>query len=107
MANRKSDGLDAKVPPIGLLVVDLHFPNAQSLKEKRMVVRGLKARLRDRFSVSVAETGYQALWQRAQVAAVAVSSERRGLESILESMARDIEDRYASELVELRIEVIG
>lgn len=106
MANRRADGMNAKAPPIGLLLVELHFPNAHSLKEKRMVVRALKARLQDRFSVSVAETGYQALWQRAQLAAVAVSSERRGLESILESMARDIEDKYASEVVELLIEVI-
>lgn len=93
-------------PVIGLLTVELHFPSAHSLKEKRMVVKALKDRLRDRFSVSVAETGYQELWQRAVLSAVAVSSDRQGLESILQAMARDVEERYPAESVETSIELL-
>ncbi len=71
-----------------------------------MVVKGIKDRLRARFNAAVAETGYQELWQRAMVSAVSVSADRRHLESMLESMAHDVEDRYPSELVDIAIELI-
>jgi uncharacterized protein YlxP (DUF503 family) len=71
-----------------------------------MVVKGIKDRLRTRFNAAVAETGYQELWQRAMVSAVSVSSERRHLESVLEAMAREVEERYPSELIDIAIELI-
>jgi hypothetical protein len=71
-----------------------------------MVVKAIKDRLRSRFNASVAEIGFQELWQRALLSAVSVSSERRGLQSLLEAMAREVEERYPSELVEVAIEFI-
>jgi len=55
-----------------VLVVDLHFPASQSLKERRAVVRPLVEGARRRFAVSVAETGHHDSWQRAEVAFAAV-----------------------------------
>jgi len=104
LSRRNSGGVDRGEPVIGLLTVELHFPHSQSLKEKRMVVKAIKDR--SRFNASVAEIGYQELWQRAQLSAVSVSSERRGLQSLLEAMAREVEERYPSELVEVAIEFI-
>lgn len=71
-----------------------------------MVVKAIKDRLRGRFNVAVAETGYQELWQRSVLSAVSVGSERRGLESLLEAMARDVEERHTSEHVQTHIELI-
>lgn len=92
---------------IGLLTIALHSPYSRSLKEKRMVVKAIKDRLRSRFNVAVAETGYQELWQRSVLSAVAVGSERKGLKSMLEAIARDVEERYLEELVDIHIELIG
>ena len=91
---------------MGLLNMELYFPHSRSLKEKRTVVKAIKDRLRGRFNVAVAETGYQELWQRAMVSAVSVSSERHLLESVLQAMAREIEQRYPEELVGVDIEFI-
>ena len=44
---------------IALLTLDIHIPHAQSLKDKRMVVRSLKDRLRTKFNVSVSEVDHQ------------------------------------------------
>ena len=41
---------------IALLTLDIHIPHAQSLKDKRMVIRRLKDRLRSKFNVAVSET---------------------------------------------------
>ena len=71
-----------------------------------MVVKGIKDRLRSRFNAAVAETGYQELWQRAIVSVVSVSGDRRHLESMLQSMGQDVEDRYPSEVVDVAIELI-
>jgi uncharacterized protein YlxP (DUF503 family) len=66
---------------ISLLTIDLRIPWAQSLKDKRSAVRGLKDRLRSRFNASVAEVAYQDKWQRAVIAVCMLDSDRRRLES--------------------------
>jgi len=64
-----------------LLTIELMIPYAQSLKDKRRVVRGLKDRIRGKFNASVAEVGYQDKWQRAVLAICLVGSDKRKLES--------------------------
>jgi uncharacterized protein YlxP (DUF503 family) len=44
--------------PVGLLTLELHIQHAQSLKDKRQVLRSLKDRLRAKFNVAVAELEY-------------------------------------------------
>ena len=46
-------------------VFDLHLPGCRGLKEKRMIVKSLKSRIRNEFEVSAAEVGDQDLLQRA------------------------------------------
>ncbi|MCW8328473.1 DUF503 domain-containing protein [Photobacterium sp. SDRW27] len=65
---------------IALLTVELVIPHAQSLKEKRREIHGLKDRIRQRFNVSVAEVGYQDKWQRSVLATCLVGSDKRLLE---------------------------
>ena len=55
---------------IGLLMLDLHFPGARSLKDKRQALRSLETRIRNRFNVSLAEVEHQDLWQRARLGGV-------------------------------------
>jgi uncharacterized protein YlxP (DUF503 family) len=46
---------------IGLLTLEIHISEAQSLKDKRQVLRSLKDRLRAHFNVAVAELEHQEL----------------------------------------------
>jgi uncharacterized protein YlxP (DUF503 family) len=81
---------------IGLLTLDLHFPGARSLKDKRQALRSLEEKVRHRFNVSIAEVEHQDLWQRSRLAVVSVNTDHSHLESTLSSvagaagMARDI-----------------
>ncbi len=52
---------------IAYALFDLHLPECRGLKEKRMIVRSLKSRIRNDFEVSVAEVDGQDLLQRAQI----------------------------------------
>jgi uncharacterized protein YlxP (DUF503 family) len=49
---------------VAILTVELHFPEASSLKGKRHFVRSAKDNLRNRFGASVAEVDHHDLWQR-------------------------------------------
>ncbi|MGI8864286.1 MAG: DUF503 domain-containing protein [Solirubrobacteraceae bacterium] len=54
---------------VAVLVIDLHFPEAGSLKAKRKELSSIKAQLQTRMGVAVSETAHQDLWQRAQLLA--------------------------------------
>lgn len=67
-----------------MLVWELEVLGAQSLKDKRAVLKSLKDRLHDRFQVAVAETDHLDLWQRAELTACAVSAVRVQTEKVLQ-----------------------
>lgn len=54
---------------VAVLVIHLHFPDAGSLKAKRKELSSIKSQLHGRLGVTVAETGYHDLWQRATLTA--------------------------------------
>ncbi len=54
---------------MAVLVIELHFPNAGSLKGKRKELSSIKAQLHGRLGTAVAETDHQDLWQRATLTA--------------------------------------
>ena len=75
---------------IGLLSVELFIPHAQSLKDKRMVLRSIKDRLK-KFNVAVAEVEHQNLWQRAGLGVVAISTTTEHVDRELAAVADEIE----------------
>lgn len=54
---------------VAVMVIELHFPDAGSLKAKRRELASLKAQLRTRLGVAVSETAHHDLWQRATLTA--------------------------------------
>ena len=48
---------------IGSLLVQVYIPGASSLKEKRQVLKGMIAKIQNRFNVSIAELENEDLWQ--------------------------------------------
>jgi uncharacterized protein YlxP (DUF503 family) len=54
---------------VAVLVIHLHFPDAESLKGKRRELSSIKAQLHGRLGAAVAETDHQDLWQRATLTA--------------------------------------
>ncbi len=76
---------------IGLLEVDLQFPAAQSLKDKRQVLMSLKTKLRQTFNISVAEVGDNDAWQSSMLAAVVIANEQQHANEVLSKVAAYIE----------------
>ncbi len=56
---------------VAVLVIDLHFPDAGSLKGKRKDLSSVKAQLHGRLGAAVSEIGGQDTWQRSTLAVTA------------------------------------
>jgi len=92
---------------IGVYTFELHLPGAQSLKEKRKVLRRLKDRLRAHFNVAVSELNdYSDLWQRAAVAVVSVAHRRDALERLFESIHTEATGLVPGQIIETGREFI-
>ncbi|HEU5162725.1 MAG TPA: DUF503 domain-containing protein [Thermoanaerobaculia bacterium] len=91
---------------VAIGIFELHIPHARSLKDKRAVVRSVRARIRSKFEMSVAEVGLQELHQRARIGAAAVGSDGASLEPLFEEVARSLELEQDASLVGWNVEVI-
>jgi uncharacterized protein len=91
---------------VGILSVELHFPEAGSLKGKRKFVKSAKAQLQNRFGVSVAEVDHHELWQRSRLTVACVARERREAETLLEEAVRYLYGQDY-ELVRVEREVVA
>ena len=73
---------------IAVLTLELTIEAAQSLKDKRQVVRSLKDRLRAHFNVAVAEIEPSNLWNRATLGIVSISDSRDYLDGLMKNVER-------------------
>ena len=92
--------------PIGLLTLEIHIPDARSLKDKRQVLRSLKDRLRGRYNVAVAELDHQESWQRAQVGIVSLSNDAAHLEQSLRAVLNEAEEILGRDLAASDLEMM-
>jgi len=73
---------------VAFLTLELRIEHAQSLKDKRQVVRSLKDKLRAHFNVATAELDSSGLWNRATVGVVSVSDSRDYLDGLMKNVER-------------------
>jgi uncharacterized protein len=80
---------------VAVLVIDLHFPDAGSLKAKRKELSSIKAQLQTRMHVAVSETAHQDLWQRATLTAALTAGTHQQLNSAADKVERWVLGRCA------------
>lgn len=80
---------------IGICVFELHLPSSRSLKDKRRVIKSMLDRLHQRYRVSVAETGFHDLHQRAEIGLAAVVA---GGEAEIEKLLNTVRDLVESDV---------
>ena len=73
---------------IAFLTLELRIEHAQSLKDKRQVVRSLKDRLRAHFNVATAELNPSSLWNQATVGVFSVSDSRDYMDGLMKNVER-------------------
>ena len=73
-------------------IFELNIDYAQSLKEKRMVVKSLRDKLRHRFEIAANEVAFQDLHQRARIGIAFIASDNAAADAMLEKIGTFVED---------------
>lgn len=87
-----------------LVQFEVHIPQSRSLKEKRAVVKPIVEGIRSRFSLSVAEVGYQDKWQRALIGFAVVSDSYSHAAQVVDTVERWVWSRPDIEVSAFRTE---
>ncbi len=91
---------------IGILRLELFIHDSNSLKEKRMVLHSIKARLRNNFNVAVSQIDDEDKWQKTTLAVVGAEKNRNNMNSILSNVVNFIEELNAVDLINYEMELI-
>jgi uncharacterized protein YlxP (DUF503 family) len=92
---------------VGVCRFTLLVPTSQSLKEKRVVLRRAKDRIRGELGVTMAEVAGQDTWQRADLAFAIVSGERDHAQRGCEAVLRQVAGVDGAQVAAARIEVLA
>ncbi len=92
---------------VGVMRLTLFLPDNHSLKGKRQVLRAIKARVRAKFNVSIAESDDHDLWQRAELGICQVGSDRAFVDSALREVVNFIDGLSLAPLGGERLEILN
>lgn len=84
---------------VGMARFTVAIDQSHSLKEKRMVVRRIKDRVRERVGVVVSEVGALDVWQRAELGCAVASGERRKALELLDDVIRVAQTASGGQIV--------
>lgn len=90
-----------------LVDVELHIPGAGSLKAKRSVVKSVVAALQNDLKVSVAEVGYQDLWQRCRLGVAIAAGSETGARKVAQSVEKIVWREPRLEMVSFSVEIVA
>jgi uncharacterized protein YlxP (DUF503 family) len=91
---------------IGILKLTLFIQESNSLKEKRMVLHSIKARLRNNFNVAVSQIDDEDKWQKTTLAVVGIEKNRNNMNSVLSNIVNFIEQVNSVDLIDYEMELI-
>lgn len=89
---------------VSSLKIKLYAPNCHSLKDKRMIVKSLLQRTRNKFNISIAEVEEQDYFQTIVIGAACVSSSRIRANAVLDEVMRFIEENVEAEITDFIFE---
>jgi len=92
---------------VGTLKLRLVLRESHSLKDKRRVLKSLKATLSNKFNISVAETDEQDVWQSAEIGIAAVGTDGPFVQSVLSNVVNYVRFFGGVELVDSQQEIFG
>ena len=84
---------------IAVVTFRLHAPWVHSLKEKRMIVKSLIAKLQNRFHVSAAETDEQDVHQIIEIGVAAIVPHHAMADSLMENISMFMEENTEAEII--------
>lgn len=91
---------------IGILEITLLLYEVNSLKEKRVILKSLIQKLKNRYNISISEISYNDIWRNAKIGIAAVSNDHAHLDSTLDHILDYIDADGRVEMIDVKREVI-
>lgn len=92
---------------IGVLQFTVEIPHANSLKDKRRVVKGMKDRLRRSFNISIAEIDHLDAWTTATLGAVMAGNDASYINSVLDRLLNALQGLRDASLADHQLEIFS
>ena len=92
---------------VGVLRLELRLPETHSLKGKRSILRSIKARVQQKFNVSIAECEEHDLWQRTVLGVSQVGPDQPHVDRCLREVVSFIDDLHLAEIGEEQVEFLN
>lgn len=90
---------------VGTCEIEILIPESRSLKERRQVLYGFKARLRDHFNISICEVDSQQSWKRGTLAVATVGTTKRFTNQVLSKILDFAEKDPRIEVLDYQMEI--
>lgn len=91
---------------VGTLLVELAIPGANSLKDRRQVVKSLVEQLRNKFNASVAEVDDPQVWRRANIGIACVAGETAFVNRMLDKVLDAVRSDPRVSLIDYEMEIL-
>ena len=91
---------------IGILHIHLFMAENQSLKDKRRILKSLKARMRNNFNVAVSEMDHHEKWQRALIGAVSICNEKKVMDAMFSDIIKFVDRDRGVEITKYSTEFL-
>lgn len=91
---------------VGSLEIRAVISDAQSLKDKRHVLKSLKDLLRNKFNVAVAEVDDNDLWQKTTIGIATVGNDSKFVNSVLDNVVNFVRGFPAVQLIDYDLDVM-
>jgi hypothetical protein len=91
---------------VGVCTLDLIIPEANSLKDKRSVLKSMLEGMRNKFHVSAAEVEHMDLWRRATVGIACVSNSQQFVDQVLNKVVDWVESNPRVNITDVQLEFL-
>jgi uncharacterized protein len=91
---------------VGISTIEIFFPENQSLKDKRQLLRRIVEKTRARFSISIMEIDQNNLWQRAKIGFSVIGVKQDHVNKMIDNVHEYIESLYIGSIIDTKTEII-
>jgi uncharacterized protein YlxP (DUF503 family) len=91
---------------VGVSRIEIFFPEAHSLKDKRQMIKKIVEKTRAKFNVSMVEIADNNLWQKGRVGFAVMGVHKDHVQVAIENIQKYIESLYAGEIIDSWTEII-